>query len=183
MPLDPPRGSLLRRPWARLLFRWQGWNLWNWLSWNLIWNLILPSYETYPTTTSSGTSSVAPGWGIFCYFLPCIVGHLSHVSSGWWLGFTLTDALHVRRFESFSISWRSSIVCLHITKLDIKNAPFWEYTDFWKWSKLFLRTFAPIAIGHLFCARYSLSTQVPGHFQACALSRKLNKTWSWWPWR
>ena len=32
-----------------------------------------------------------------------------------------------------------------------------------------------IAIAHLCCARYSLSTHVPRHFQAHALSRKLNK--------
>ena len=38
-----------------------------------------------------------------------------------------------------------------------------------------LRTFAPIDTAHLYCARYSLSTHVPRHFQAHALSRKLNK--------
>ena len=38
-----------------------------------------------------------------------------------------------------------------------------------------LRTFAPIATAHLYCVRYSLSTHVPRHFQAHALSRKLNK--------
>ena len=29
-----------------------------------------------------------------------------------------------------------------------------------------IRTFAPVAIAHLYCARYSLSTHVPRHFQA-----------------
>ena len=38
-----------------------------------------------------------------------------------------------------------------------------------------LRTFAPIATAHLYCAHHSLSTHVPRHFQAHALSRKLNK--------
>ena len=38
-----------------------------------------------------------------------------------------------------------------------------------------LRTFAPIATAHLHCARYSLVTHVPRHFQARAPSRKLNK--------
>ena len=38
-----------------------------------------------------------------------------------------------------------------------------------------LRTFAPIAIAHLYCARYLLGTRVPRHFQARAPSRKLNK--------
>ena len=41
---------------------------------------------------------------------------------------------------------------------------------------ILLRTFAPIAIAHLYCARYSLRTHVPRHFQARALSRKLNNT-------
>ena len=40
---------------------------------------------------------------------------------------------------------------------------------------LLLRTFAPIATAHLYCARHSLSTHAPRHFQARALSRKLNK--------
>ena len=39
----------------------------------------------------------------------------------------------------------------------------------------YLRTFAPIATAHLYCAHHSLSTHVPRHFQAHALSRKLNK--------
>ena len=38
-----------------------------------------------------------------------------------------------------------------------------------------LRTFVPIATAHLYCARHSLSTHVPRHSQAHALSRKLNK--------
>ena len=38
-----------------------------------------------------------------------------------------------------------------------------------------LRTFAPTATAHLYCAHHSLSTHVPRHFQAHALSRKLNK--------
>ena len=38
-----------------------------------------------------------------------------------------------------------------------------------------LRTFAPIATTHLYCARHSLSTHMPRHFQARALSRKVNK--------
>ena len=38
-----------------------------------------------------------------------------------------------------------------------------------------LRTFAPIATAHLQCARYSLVTHVPRHFQARARSPKLNK--------
>ena len=37
-------------------------------------------------------------------------------------------------------------------------------------------TFAPIATAHLQCARYSLVTRVPRHFQARAPIRKLNKT-------
>ena len=39
-----------------------------------------------------------------------------------------------------------------------------------------LRTFVPIATAHLYCARYSLVTRVPRHFQARAPIRKLNKT-------
>ena len=42
-------------------------------------------------------------------------------------------------------------------------------------TKLYLRTFAPIATAHLQCARYSLVTHVPRHFQARARSPKLNK--------
>ena len=38
-----------------------------------------------------------------------------------------------------------------------------------------LRTFAPIATAHLYCARYSLVTRVPRHFQTRAPSRKLSK--------
>ena len=38
-----------------------------------------------------------------------------------------------------------------------------------------LRTFAPIATAHLYCAHHSLSTHMSRHFQAHALSRKLNR--------
>ena len=44
--------------------------------------------------------------------------------------------------------------------------------------KAVLRTFTPIATAHLKCARYSLVTRVPRHFQARAPIRKLNKTQS-----
>ena len=75
------------------------------------------------------------------------------------------DRILQRAYSLFTLC--SPLLCRHIL--------FIISPDYSLFLPCHLRTFAPIATAHLQCARYSLVTHVPRHFQARARSPKLNK--------